>query len=145
MPTFTPFLPRCHFLPRQAFYPNFTPFAILCALRLPRFYPRGKTAHFLLVHAKSRFATSGAHQRARPLTGTRICQFSTHSQLPNVRRIVWKESGYTAQSLCAEIYNFSVKFQLASSLVQQTSLECYTVCFSCFSSTHDVSTMLTQR
>ena len=49
MPTFTPFLPRRQFLPRQAFYPNFTPFAILCALQLPRFYPRGKTAHFLLV------------------------------------------------------------------------------------------------
>ena len=51
MPTFTPFLPRHQFLPRQAFYPNFTPFAILCALRLPRFYPRGKTAHFLLVNS----------------------------------------------------------------------------------------------
>ena len=51
MPTFTPFLPRRQLLPRQAFYPNFTPFAILCALRLPRFYPRGKTAHFLLVGA----------------------------------------------------------------------------------------------
>ena len=54
MPTFTPFLPRRQFLPRQAFYPNFTPFAILCAFRLPRFYPRGKTAHFLLVDTNKR-------------------------------------------------------------------------------------------
>ena len=38
-----------------------------------------------------------------------------------------------------------MKFQLANSLVQQTTLERYTVSFSCFSSTHDVSTMLTQQ
>ena len=46
MPAFTPFSPRRQFLPRQAFYPNFAPFAVVCALRFPRFYPEGKTAHF---------------------------------------------------------------------------------------------------
>ena len=106
---------------------------------------RDSHACCMMACAKSRFTTSGAHQRARPLTGTRICQFFTHSQLPNVRRIVWKECGYTAQSVCTEICNFSVKFQLANSLVQQTTLERYTVCFSCFSSTHDLLTRLTQR
>ena len=49
MPTFTPFLPRRQFLPHQAFYPNFTPFLVLSGLQFPRFYPKGKTAHFLLV------------------------------------------------------------------------------------------------
>ena len=66
MPTFTPFLPRHQFLPRQAFYPNFTPFAILCALRLPCFYPRGKTAHFLLVN---HWTTSDHHWSAGPVGG----------------------------------------------------------------------------
>ena len=49
MPTFTPFLPRRQFLPHQAFYPNFTPFLVLSGLQFPRFYPKGKTAHFLLL------------------------------------------------------------------------------------------------
>ena len=62
MPTFTPFLPRRQFLPRQAFYPNFTPFAILCALRLPRFYPWGKTAHFLLVRESAGGASCDMRQ-----------------------------------------------------------------------------------
>ena len=48
-PVFTPLLPHRQFLPSQAFYPGFTPFLVLCACRFPRFYPRGKTAHFLLV------------------------------------------------------------------------------------------------
>ena len=48
-PVFTPLLPHCQFLPSQAFYPSFTPFLVLCACRFPLFYPRGKTAHFLLV------------------------------------------------------------------------------------------------
>ena len=56
MPTFTPFLPRRQFLPHQAFYPNFTPFLVLSGLQLPRFYPKGKTAHFLLVWEKSLMA-----------------------------------------------------------------------------------------
>ena len=53
MPTFTPFLPRRQFLPHQAFYPNFTPFLVLSGLQFPRFYPKGKTAHFLLVLRKA--------------------------------------------------------------------------------------------
>ena len=48
-PVFTPLLPHRQFLPSQAFYPGFTPFLVLCACRFPRFYPKGKTAHFLLV------------------------------------------------------------------------------------------------
>ena len=52
-PVFTPLLPHRQFLPSQAFYPGFTPFLVLCACRFPRFYPRGKTAHFLLVSIAS--------------------------------------------------------------------------------------------
>ena len=65
---------------------------------------------------------TGAHRRARPLTGTCICRFSSHSHFPNVRRIDGKGQGYTTQSNRTEICNFSVKsaiFQLASSLVDK--------------------------
>ena len=48
-PLFTPFLPHRQFLPSQPFYPRFTPFLLLYACQFPRFYPRGKTAHFLQV------------------------------------------------------------------------------------------------
>ena len=77
--------------------------------------------------------------------GIYIGQFSAHCRFPNVCRIDGKEHGYTAQSNRPKICDFSVIFQLASSLVQQDTLERYTVPFSCFRSMHDVLTMFTQR
>ena len=60
LPRFTPLLPHRQFLPSQAFYPGFTPFLVLYACRFPRFYPRGKTAHFLLVSLETRTAAASS-------------------------------------------------------------------------------------
>ena len=59
--------------------------------------------------SKSRFAAGDAHQRARPLTGTRICQFSAPPNFHTVQYIGGKGRRYTARSLRSEIRN-SVQF-----------------------------------